>query len=557
MLRKLEVKNIILLKHVEIDFSHGLTVLTGETGAGKSILLDALGLVLGKRFEAKMLRSGEEVGHVIAEFDISHNAPLKSWLAERDIETEDNLIIRRQIKSDGTSKTYVNDVSVTQKLLKNLGEWLIIIHGQHDSHNLTDNNIHMQMLDSYGGLEGDLKEAVVQHYKNWKKVQQQLDAMNEEIAAARRETEYLTHVVAELSKLKPQIGEEEELADARIKLQQAEKVGSMLQECETLLSGGANPLAEQLRRVQTIMMRSNLTENPNANKAIDYLENCLNELAEAEIAINELAREIDYDEAKLDKISERLFSLREVARKYHISPDALPNYYQECQMRLNKTINCEAEIAKLTAELAKHQQQYLSEARKLRQLRLQAGAPLCESIHKHLSDLKMNSTKVRVRCDELADANWRSSGIDDVSFEVATNAGSHFGSLGNIASGGELSRFMLAMAVVMNKDTNPPMLIFDEIDTGTGGAVADAIGLKLAELSKHQQVVVVTHLPQVAARADTHLFISKETVADETITQVQHLDKTDSKEELARMLSGAVISDAARFAAETLIANVS
>jgi DNA repair protein RecN (Recombination protein N) len=557
MLRKLQVKNIILLKEVEIDFANGLTVLTGETGAGKSILLDALGLVLGKRADAKMVRAGADFGQVIAEFEITGNANLKNWLQLREIESDDTLIIRRTLKTDGASKAFINDVTVTQKTLRDLAGFLIIIHGQHDSHNLTDSNIHLQMLDSYGGPNGELKANVAHHHSLWKTAQSKLVQLEQEIELARREQEYLSHVVSELGALKPKIGEEDELANERIKQQQSEKIGSMLQECEMLLSGGANPLSEQLRRVQTLLLRSNVAENMAASKAIDALERCLNELAEAEIAINEIARAIDYDESKLDKISERLFGLREAARKYRLQPDELSTYLEECRTKLHKTQNSEAEIAHLTKELASHKQQYFEHASKLRELRIKAAIPLCEAIHKHLAELKMSGTKVRIVCNEMPSENWRVSGIDDVRFEVATNAGSHFGTLGNIASGGELSRFMLAMAVVMNKTINPPMLIFDEIDTGTGGAVADSIGLKLAELSKHQQVVVVTHLPQVAARADSHLFINKNTIAGETVTQVEHLNKDQSKEELARMLSGAVVSDAARMAAETLMANVS
>jgi DNA repair protein RecN (Recombination protein N) len=360
-------------------------------------------------------------------------------------------------------------------------------------------------------------------------------------------------VVAEIGKIKPRVGEEDELANERSKLLQMEKTGLLLQDNEKILSGGQTPIAEQLRRVQVAFLRSPISQVPKISKIIDSLERCLHELEDAETTLHEYSREINYDEAALERISERLFALRELARKYRMSVDELPAYLAQAENKLKQVIGGQEEIARLTKQTEALQAQFLALAAELRSARLAAIPRLCDAIHSNLQMLKMAATKVRVRCDALPIEQAKPNGIDDICFEVATNVGGHYGSLASIASGGELSRFMLAMAVVMNKGDNAPMLIFDEIDTGTGGAVADAIGLKLAELAQHQQVVVVTHLPQVAARANAHLFISKAVEDGATVTNVAPLTKAQSTEELARMLSGAIVTDEARMAAARLM----
>jgi DNA repair protein RecN (Recombination protein N) len=556
MLMRLRINNIILLKQVEINFAAGLTVLTGETGAGKSILLDALGLILGKRADGggKMVRYGEESGQVTAEFDISGNAPLLEWLTEQGIDDNDGLlIIRRTLKADGASKAFVNDQAVTQKMLQMLGEWLIVIHGQHDQRGLLEVAKHAQMLDDYAKLSDGLTKQVRASYANWQAAKRSLENLQQDLQNAQRESEYLVHVVAEIGKLKPRTGEEDELANERSKLLQMEKTGLLLQDNEKILSGGQTPIAEQLRRVQVAFLRSPIATTPSVSKIIDSLERCLHELEDAETTLHEYAREINYDEAALERISERLFALRELARKYRMSVDELPSYLSQAEEKLKQVIGGQEEIARLTKQTEALQAQFLALAAELRSARLLAIPQLCEAIHSNLQMLKMAATKVRVRCDALSIEQAKPNGIDDICFEVATNVGGHYGSLASIASGGELSRFMLAMAVVMNKRDNAPMLIFDEIDTGTGGAVADAIGLKLAELAQHQQVVVVTHLPQVAARANAHLFISKAVEDGATVTNVAPLTKAQSTEELARMLSGAIVTDEARMAAARLM----
>ena len=557
MLVRLKINNIILLKQVEINFAKGLTVLTGETGAGKSILLDALGLVLGKRAEGggKMVRYGEESGQVTAEFDIAGNAAfLLEWLTEQGIDVEDGiLIIRRTLKADGASKAFVNDQAVTQKMLQMLGEWLIVIHGQHDQRGLLEVAKHAQMLDDYAKLSDGLTKQVRNAYTNWQAVKRALENLQQDLQNAQRESEYLSHVVAEIGKIKPKVGEEDELANERSKLLQMEKTGLLLQDNEKILSGGQTPIAEQLRRVQVAFLRSPISTTPQISKIIDALERCLHELEDAETTLHEYAREINYDEAALERISERLFALRELARKYRMSVDELPAYLAQAEDKLKQVIGGQEEIARLTKQTEALQAQFLALAAELRSARLLAIPRLCDAIHANLQMLKMAATKVRVRCGELPIEQAKPNGIDDICFEVATNVGGNYGSLASIASGGELSRFMLAMAVVMNKGDNAPMLIFDEIDTGTGGAVADAIGLKLAELAQHQQVVVVTHLPQVAARANAHLFISKAVEDGATVTNVAPLTKAQATEELARMLSGAIVTDEARMAAARLM----
>ncbi len=556
MLIRLNIKNIILLQQVNIEFAAGLTVLTGETGAGKSILLDALGLVLGKRADGggKMVRYGEESGQVTAEFDIAGYVHLQNWLAEQGIEVEDDiLIIRRTLKSDGASKSFVNDQPVTQKTLQYIGEWLIVIHGQHDQRGLLEVAKHAILLDDYAGLSDGLTKQVRLAYGAWQASKRELEKLQQDLQNAARESEYLAHVVAEIGKLKPIIGEEDELANERSALLQMEKTGLLLQDNEKILSGGQSPIAEQLRRVQVSFLRSAIATIPQISNIIDSLERCLHELEHSETILHEYSREINYDEAKLERISERLFALRELARKYRMNVDELPIYLAQAEQKLQQVIGGQEEIARLAKRVEELQMEYMNQAKLLRDKRLEAIPKLCDAIHDNLQMLKMSATKVRVRCDELTLEQAKANGIDDICFEVATNVGGHYGGLASIASGGELSRFMLAMAVVMNNGVNSPMLIFDEIDTGTGGAVADSIGLKLAELSRKQQVVVVTHLPQVAARSETHLFISKKVINGATVTDVLQLTHDQSQEELARMLSGAVVTDEARLAAAKLM----
>jgi DNA repair protein RecN (Recombination protein N) len=552
MLTRLTIRNIVLIQATELLFGKGLTVLTGETGAGKSILLDALGLVLGNRAEARLIRSGEDNAQVSAEFDVSDHAELHQLLEEHGIERENSLIIRRQLKADGSSKAWVNDQPVTLKLLKDLGERLVIIHGQHGQKGLMEVGQHAAYLDAYAVNERWL-QTVSHAYRQWREAQDRHHALHQELVNAERERDYLEHMVKELATLAPEVGEEEELVSKRTTLMQAEKSGAVLRHISDALNG-SQPIAEALRQIQVALVRSPIAEKAEGQTMIEALERAQNEIGEAESALATMIREDVYDERALEQVEERLFLLREMARKHRVTVDDLAFTLVNATQKLTTLHHGTAKLQRVNAEMATAKAAYHTAATHLRERRLSAVAGLEAAVHCELAPLKMEATRFRVTCTEKPESAWAENGMDEIRFEVSTNAGSPFAPLATIASGGELSRFMLSLAVVLKPSHDAPMLIFDEIDTGTGGAVADAIGGRLAALATHQQVCVVTHLPQVAARGSAHLFIEKRTREGHTVTSVVTLDDTARREELARMLSGATITEEARHAARRLLA---
>ncbi len=551
MLTRLHLRNIVLIKEAELLFGKGLTVLSGETGAGKSILLDALGLVLGKRAEARMVRAGEDAAQINAEFDVASHAELQAWLDEQGIEPDELLMIRRQVKADGASKCYVNDQPVTLKLLKSLGEKLVEIHGQHGQKGLLDAVNHRAFLDAYAAHD-DLLDAVAAAYTIWKKVRDEIAALHARLQQAERERDYLEHMVGELAGLAPEVGEEEVLVEQRTSLMQAEKTGAVLQEVSGILNG-AQPVAEIVRRAQTALMRSAANEQEQGQQVIDGLERALNELADAEVRLEDLIRADGYDEKALEQAEERLFALRGAARKHRCTVDELAALLLESKGKMDALNHSSERLGALQKEQADAAQAYEVAAKALSASRRCAAEALEAAMHKELAPLKMEATRFRVMCEPKSEDGWVAHGADAIAFEVSTNPGSPFGALNDIASGGELSRFMLALAVVLGGGEQRPVMIFDEIDTGTGGAVADAIGARLKALSNNAQVCVVTHLPQVAAQGHAHYFIEKQVVGDATVTKVAHLDGKARHEELARMLSGAEVTDEARKAATKLL----
>lgn len=551
MLTRLHLRNIVLIKEAELRFTKGLTVLSGETGAGKSILLDALGLVIGKRAEARLVRAGEDKAYVSAEFDITGNDALIAWLDEQGMEVDNTLIIRRQIMLDGSSKAHVNDQPVTLKLLKMLGEMLVEIHGQHGQKGLLDAQNHQQFLDAYAG-NAELLQDIAAAYKVWKKARDAIAVLEAELEQAERERDYLQHVLKELDALAPEAGEEEQLVEQRTALMQAEKSGKLLQEVSATLNG-AQPVVELIRRAQTSLVRSAVGEGKEGQQIIDGLERALNEIADAECSLEVLIREDGYDEQALDAVEDRLFALREAARKHRTSLDGLVDIWHSAKGKIASLESSTDQLAVLRKQQDAASIHYQQTASDLRVKRLAAVEKLQDAIHAELAPLKMEATRFRVLCDEKPQAGWSARGADEICFEVSTNPGSPFGALSDIASGGELSRFMLALAVVLGSGEHRPVMIFDEIDTGTGGAVADAIGARLKALAAHAQVCVVTHLPQVAAQGQAHYFIEKHVVDDATVTQVSALDGQARHEELARMLSGAEVTDEARKAAGRLL----
>ncbi len=547
---RLSIRNVVLIREAELVFDRGLTVLSGETGAGKSILLDALGLVLGNRAEARLVRSGEESATVSAEYALGPTHSLHAFLAEQGFDTEKTLILRRQIRADGASKAFVNDQPVTLKILKEIGERLVTICGQHGQKGLLDTAEHLKFLDRFARSEGP-KAAVAVAYQVWSEAGLASRALEERLREAERNRGYLEHMVKELAGLAPQEGEETELVEKRTAMMQAEKSGAAVHEISEIL-GGSQPLATRLRNAEILLTRSPAATTSDGMALSEAFTRVQAELEEAETILSRLLRGDHYDERLLERTEERLFGLREAARKYRVSVEGLFGLLTSSQATLNNLEDSSAEHARLAEREHQAEASFLEIARRLRAERLAAIPDLEAVIHRELAPLKMEATRFRVACTEKDRVNWSSSGIDQVVFEVSTNAGSPFGPLNAIASGGELSRLMLALSVVLRTPEDGAMLIFDEIDSGTGGAVADAIGARLSRLADHQQVCVVTHLPQVAARANTHLFITKERVGEQTETRLIPLDESQRTEELARMLSGAEITSEARSAAQRL-----
>jgi DNA repair protein RecN (Recombination protein N) len=558
MLTHLTIKNIVLIEKAELDFSEGLCVLSGETGAGKSILLDALGLALGNKGDAKLVRHGQDSASVTAHFHITMtNQPtLTTLLQELGIEQDgDDIVIRRTVNIDGKSRAFINDEAVSAKALKEIGECLIEIHGQNGQRGLMDSATHREALDAFGTLQQELQD-VGAAYALWKKARQERDSLKQSIEQAARERDYLKHMHAELSQLNPQAGEEETLSDTRLRMMQSEKLAGTLDDALTALNQPRNVM-EALRSAQNILTRSTLKDSAHFASAIDALEKAMHEVSEARDVLEVLGRDCAYDPHLLEETEERLFALKAAARKYNLTIEELPTLLIEVDEKLRNLDAGEKNLTQLAAEVTRTREAYTLAATALSARRKEVAAHLEDALHQELAPLKMESTRFRVMLEDKKEDEWNQFGAQAISFEVATNKGAAYGKLDAIASGGELSRFMLALAVVLGGKKSTPTLIFDEIDAGTGGAVADAIGKRLQRLGTHAQVLVVTHAPQVAARGNQHLFIQKQEIDGHTTTQVRTLDATERHEELARMLSGATITEEARKAAGKLLEDAS
>jgi len=553
MLTQLSIQNIVLIEKAELAFERGLCVLSGETGAGKSILLDALGLVLGGRADASLIRQGAAQGQVTAEFDISKNTALASVLSELEIDASGSLLIRRSVSSDGKGRAYINDAPVTIAALKRVGEMLVEIHGQHDQRSLQDTILHRSLLDEYGKLLSTRK-GVSEAYHAWKAARDALSMLLADIEKAERERDYLQHMHKELAALAPLPGEEESLSDARSTMMNSEKLFDVLNEVIGELNGKG--VLNALRSAQKTLVRSPLTLGYTA--VIEGLEKAAIEAEEALYALEKIGEESTFNPAKLEQVEERLFALKAAGRKYNVPVEGLADLRTEIDGKLELLGQQSRESAKLEKLVRDTQAAFVGVATELSALRKKAAAKLEKAIMQELAPLKMEGTHFRVHIEPQPQAGWSEYGIDAVAFECATNVSKGakditYSSLAKIASGGELSRFMLALKVALSSVRSTPTIIFDEIDTGTGGAVADAIGKRLAALGESAQVLVVTHLPQVAARGKQHLLVSKKQVSGRVVTCVESLPHKAREEELARMLAGAKITDEARKAAKKLM----
>jgi DNA repair protein RecN (Recombination protein N) len=554
MLARLSIRDIVLIDRLDIDFGSGLAVLTGETGAGKSILLDAFALALGARGDAALVREGAEQGQVIAAFDIAGDHPARRLLADNelgaDIGPDDGLIVRRVQFADGRTRAFVNDQPVSVQILRALGSALVEIHGQHDDRAFVESATHRALLDVFGGIDGDAVH-VRRLWEERRAREAAVVAHRADAERARREADWLRHAVEELGRLAPQAGEETALAERRAAMMQAEKAAEDLRTTHDSVTGPQSlipPLAAAVRRLERRLPQAPALIEP-VVKAIDA---ALTALDEARLHLEQALRVADYDPDELERIEERLFALRAAARKYNAPVDELAALARRHESDL-ALIDAGAErLAALEKQAEQAVVRYREAASALSAARKRAAAKLDKAVNAELKPLKLERAQFSTQIDDDSEGP---EGLDRVEFWVRTNPGTRPGPMMKVASGGELARFLLALKVVLADRGSAPTLIFDEIDTGVGGAVADAIGMRLARLGAAAQVIAVTHAPQVAARADRHYLISKDALAKgkRVATRVAELEAERRREEIARMLAGAEITAEARAAAERLI----
>ena len=550
MLARLSIRDIILIDRLDIDFGAGLAALTGETGAGKSILLDAFALALGARGEAALVREGAEQGQVTAVFELSKEHPARRLLAENGLASEDELIVRRVQIADGRTRAFVNDQPVSVQVLRALGAVLVEIHGQHDERAFIEAGTHRALLDAFGGLEA----AAIEVRGLWQERRAReaaVAAHRADVERAGREAEWLRHAIEELGRLAPEQGEEAALAEQRAAMMQAEKVAEDLRLTHESVTGPQSPvppLATAVRRLERRAAQAPALIEP-AVKAIDA---ALAALDEARGHLEQALRAADYDPRELERMEERLFALRAAGRKYNVPVDELGALARRHEADL-ALIDAGAErLAKLEQEAREVAARYRQAAEALSAARRGAAATLDKAVNAELKPLKLERAQFST---EIGGDGEGPDGLDRAEFWVRTNPGTRPGPLMKVASGGELARFLLALKVVLADRGSAPTLIFDEIDTGVGGAIADAIGVRLARLAARVQVIAVTHAPQVAARADRHYLIAKDALAKgrRVATRVSELATERRREEIARMLAGAEITAEARAAAERLI----
>ena len=553
MLARLSIRDIVLIDRLDIDFAPGLSVLTGETGTGKSILLDALALALGARGDATLVRHGLEQGQVTAVFELSATHPARALLASSDIRIDDaELILRRIQFADGRTRAFVNDQPVTAQVLRALGTALVEIHGQHDERALVEPATHRRLLDAFGGLDGAAAE-VEQLWHERRARDEELVRQRSEVERAQREADWLRHAVEELARLDPQPGEESAIAEQRALMLQAEKVAADLRDAHEAVGGPHSPLpmlSAALRRLERRSVHAPTLIGP----AVKSLEAALHALDEARTHMDGALRAADCDPQELERIEERLFALRAAGRKYNVPVDqlnALRGRYAGDLHLVDESIDKLAVLDQAARDAA---ERYQMAASTLSSERSKFAAKLEQCVNAELKPLRLD--RARFLTDIATDLQMAGPhGMDRVEFWVQTNPGTRPGPLMRVASGGELARFLLALKVVLAHRGSAPTLVFDEIDTGAGGAVADAIGVRLARLAERAQVIAVTHAPQVAARADRHYLISKRAVEKGTrvATRVVEVAAEKRREEIARMLAGAEITAEARAAAERLI----
>ena len=563
MLIGLQIRDVVLIEALDLSIGPGLTALTGETGAGKSIILDALGLATGARGDAGLVRRGAAQAVATAVFAPSPDHPVWAMLDDKGLAhaRDEDLVLRRNLSADGRSRAFVNDQATGVGVLKELGEALLEVHGQHETVGLLDARTHRPLLDVYGMLDGPGTE-VATAWRVWREARERVADLRAEMGRAAAETEELTFRLAELDRLDPREGEETILAEERAVLGAAEKALSDIGAAREVFDGMGGKVAGAIRALERARERAVIAgaavEGVAVSRLIaaaEALDRVLTEAGEAEAAIDAAATAFDFEPDRLEKTEERLFDLRGLARKLGAPVETLPALRVAFAERLRAVETSEASLKAAEAELATARGGYLTAAARLTALRQAAGVRLAEAVMSELAPLKLDKARFRVAVEPLGEDRAGPAGLDRVAFEIATNPGAPFGDLGAIASGGELARFALALkASLAGRASGPqPLMIFDEVDQGVGGAVADAVGLRLKRLAGNAQVLVVTHSPQVAARAEAHWRIAKAGDGERVRTVVEVLAASDREEEIARMLAGAQITDAARAAARALM----
>ncbi len=556
MLTGLSIRDVVLIEALDLEFECGLGVLTGETGAGKSILLDALGLALGARADSGLVRGGADRAQVTASFDVPDGAA--ALLSDNDIAMEpgEPLLIRRSVRADGGSKAFINDQPCSAALLREVGAQLVEIHGQHDDRGLLNARGHRALLDTFGRCNTG---SVTSAFAEWQEAKARLDSAREALDNATRDREWLEHAVAELQKFAVEEGEEEELATERATMQKGERIAEDLRTVLEAFDGSDSCLA-QLRSAARRLDRLG-SEHPLLADALTALDRAVIEASEAEDKLIAATHALSFDPERLEAIEVRLFDLRGLARKHNVRPEALAALTTEFSDKLDAIEAGGEGLAKLEGEVAAKAATYRKAAEALSKARTAAALRLDKAVAAELVPLRLDAAKFRTAVEVLPEDRWSAHGMDRVEFLIATNPGAPFAPLTKIASGGELSRFILALKVALAEEGGAATIIFDEIDRGVGGAVASAIGERLSRLSGvGKQLLAVTHSPQVAAKGDTHYYIAKSSQGPKsgliTRTSVVRLDAEGRRQEIARMLSGAEVTDEARAQAERLMEGV-
>ncbi len=558
MLASLSIRDVVIIDRLDLEFPRGLCALTGETGAGKSILLDALGLGLGGRGDLRLLRHGAAQAAVTARFVLPPDHPVHAILAEHGLAGEDGtLVLRRLLGSDGRSRAFINDQAVGIGLLRRIGESLVEIHGQYDNQRLLDPGEHRRLLDAFAGLAEEVR-ATAGAWQAWQAARAARAEAEQALIAARCDEAFLRHAVEEIAALRPEPGEESQLAGRRATLMHAEKLMQALQEATAELEPATGrSVGDALRQALRILERNAAKADGRLDPIIGALERALSELSDASAGLARLAGDADLDPRQLEEVEERLFALRALARKHGVAVDDLARLGEEMGERLAAIDFADGRIARLGQEEAAAERAYLAAAAGLSEGRRRSASRLDAAIALELEPLRLGKAQFVTRTAALPAADWGAHGQDRVTFEVAPNPGVPPGPLARIASGGELARFMLALKVVLAGADPVPTLVFDEVDAGVGGAVADAVGERLARLAADVQVLVVTHSPQVAARGHHQWQIRKLAGDDRTAVAVAALDAVGRREEIARMLAGAAVTDEARAAALSLLRSAS